>query len=54
MTTHHNLVANAEQTLHLDRMAQMRAQDLRIAACETHCAFLLFHHASKSQRLLLT
>ncbi|KAK2668931.1 AMP-binding enzyme, C-terminal domain [Fusarium oxysporum f. sp. vasinfectum] len=43
--THRNLVANAEQNLHLDRMARKRKNDPTFAANDVHCAFLPFYHA---------
>ncbi|KAF5024605.1 hypothetical protein F66182_3368 [Fusarium sp. NRRL 66182] len=43
--THRNLVANAEQTLHLDRMARTRLGDPSYAVNDVHCAFLPFYHA---------
>ncbi|KAG5954372.1 hypothetical protein E4U57_004556 [Claviceps arundinis] len=46
MITHRNLVANAEQQLHLDDVAQKRSSDERYAAHNVHCAFLPFYHAS--------
>ncbi|KAG5930329.1 hypothetical protein E4U42_002070 [Claviceps africana] len=46
MITHGNLVANAEQQLHLDRVARERSSDPRYAAHDVHCAFLPFYHAS--------
>ncbi|KAG5974356.1 hypothetical protein E4U55_008218 [Claviceps digitariae] len=46
MITHRNLVANAEQQLHLDKVARERSSDPRYAAHDVHCAFLPFYHAS--------
>ncbi|KAG6014089.1 hypothetical protein E4U54_005861 [Claviceps lovelessii] len=46
MITHRNLVANAEQQLHLDQVARERSSDPRYAAHDVHCAFLPFFHAS--------
>jgi acyl-CoA synthetase (AMP-forming)/AMP-acid ligase II len=46
--THRNLVANAEQNLHLDRVARKRKNDPTFAANDVHCAFLPFYHASRS------
>ncbi|CVL07554.1 related to 4-coumarate--CoA ligase [Fusarium mangiferae] len=43
--THRNLVANAEQNLHLDRVARKRKNDPTFAANDVHCAFLPFYHA---------
>ncbi|KAF5709489.1 4-coumarate ligase [Fusarium globosum] len=43
--THRNLVANAEQNLHLERVARKRKNDPTFAANDVHCAFLLFYHA---------
>ncbi|KAF5968517.1 4-coumarate ligase [Fusarium coicis] len=43
--THRNLVANAEQNLHLDRVARKRKNDTTFAANDVHCAFLPFYHA---------
>ncbi|KAI1047034.1 hypothetical protein LB505_013705 [Fusarium chuoi] len=43
--THLNLVANAEQNLHLDRVARKRKNDPTFAANDVHCAFLPFYHA---------
>ncbi|EXL41976.1 hypothetical protein FOCG_15334 [Fusarium oxysporum f. sp. radicis-lycopersici 26381] len=43
--THRNLVANAEQNLHLDRVARKRKNDSTFAANDVHCAFLPFYHA---------
>ncbi|KAH7224374.1 uncharacterized protein BKA55DRAFT_599329 [Fusarium redolens] len=50
--THRNLVANAEQNLHLDRMARKRKNDPTYAANDVHCAFLPFYHAMKSVGLI--
>jgi acyl-CoA synthetase (AMP-forming)/AMP-acid ligase II len=47
--THRNLVANAEQNLHLDRVARKRKNDPTFAANDVHCAFLPFYHASRSR-----
>ncbi|KAF4339003.1 cutinase transcription factor 1 beta [Fusarium beomiforme] len=43
--THRNLVANAEQSVHLDRVARMRKNDPTFATNDVHCAFLPFYHA---------
>ncbi|KAM0541236.1 hypothetical protein ACHAPJ_013324 [Fusarium lateritium] len=43
--THRNLVANSEQSLHLDRVARKRKNDPSYAANDIHCAFLPFYHA---------
>ncbi|KAF4464080.1 4-coumarate-- ligase [Fusarium albosuccineum] len=43
--THQNLVANSEQTLHLDRMARKRLSDPSFAANDVHCAYLPIYHA---------
>jgi 4-coumarate--CoA ligase len=48
MITHRNLVANAEQTLHLDEVARERSSSMNHSSHETHCAFLPLYHASKS------
>ncbi|KXH44469.1 hypothetical protein CSIM01_08755 [Colletotrichum simmondsii] len=46
MITHRNLVANAEQTLHLDRVSELRAKDRGSSTHNVHCAFLPLYHAS--------
>ncbi|KAG8664419.1 hypothetical protein FPOAC2_13363 [Fusarium poae] len=46
MITHRNLVANAEQTLHLDEVARERSSSMNHSSHETHCAFLPLYHAS--------
>ncbi|KAK7454411.1 hypothetical protein Landi51_03531 [Colletotrichum acutatum] len=46
MITHRNLVANAEQTLHLDRVSELRAKDQGSSTHDVHCAFLPLYHAS--------
>ncbi|KAG5937236.1 hypothetical protein E4U53_000047 [Claviceps sorghi] len=46
MITHRNLVAHAEQQLHLDKVARERSSDPRYAAHDVHCAFLPMYHAS--------
>ncbi|KAK0370746.1 hypothetical protein CLIM01_11904 [Colletotrichum limetticola] len=46
MITHRNLVANAEQTLHLDRVSDLRAKDQGSSTHNVHCAFLPLYHAS--------
>ncbi|KAF5578822.1 4-coumarate ligase [Fusarium subglutinans] len=43
--THRNMVANAEQNLHLDRVARKRKNDPTFAANDVHLAFLPFYHA---------
>ncbi|KAF5681400.1 4-coumarate ligase [Fusarium denticulatum] len=43
--THRNMVANAEQNLHLDRVARKRKNDPTFATNDVHCAFLPFYHA---------
>ncbi|KAF5250111.1 hypothetical protein FANTH_4664 [Fusarium anthophilum] len=43
--THRNMVANAEQNLHLDRMARKRKNDPTFATNDVHLAFLPFYHA---------
>ncbi|CAJ0552463.1 Ff.00g064420.m01.CDS01 [Fusarium sp. VM40] len=43
--THGNLVANSEQTLHLDRMARAQRGDPAYAVNDVHCAFLPLYHA---------
>ncbi|KAM5368087.1 hypothetical protein ACJZ2D_009691 [Fusarium nematophilum] len=45
MITHRNLVANSEQTLHLDRMARIRKSDPGFATNDVHCAYVPFYHA---------
>ncbi|KAJ3539513.1 hypothetical protein NM208_g5459 [Fusarium decemcellulare] len=45
VVTHQNLVANSEQTLHLDRMARKRLSDPTFAANDVHCAYLPIYHA---------
>lgn len=47
MMSHHNLVANAEQSIHLDRMARLRKSDLTYATRDVHCAYAPLYHASK-------
>ncbi|KAK1688888.1 hypothetical protein BDP55DRAFT_629428 [Colletotrichum godetiae] len=46
MITHCNLVANAEQTLHLDRVSESRANGQGSLTHDVHCAFLPLYHAS--------
>ncbi|EXF79038.1 hypothetical protein CFIO01_05798 [Colletotrichum fioriniae PJ7] len=46
MITHRNLVANAEQTLHLDRVSELRAIGQGSSTHNVHCAFLPLYHAS--------
>ncbi|KXH49581.1 hypothetical protein CNYM01_05895 [Colletotrichum nymphaeae SA-01] len=48
MITHRNLVANAEQTLHLDRVSELRAKDQGSSTHNVHCAFLPLYHATRS------
>ncbi|KAF7554278.1 hypothetical protein G7Z17_g3027 [Cylindrodendrum hubeiense] len=46
MITHRNLVANSEQTLHLDHMAKMRQSDPDLTTTQdVHCAYVPFYHA---------
>ncbi|KAH6967862.1 hypothetical protein BKA56DRAFT_636576 [Ilyonectria sp. MPI-CAGE-AT-0026] len=45
MITHRNLVANSEQTLHLDHMARLRNSDLKSTSQDVHCAYVPFYHA---------
>jgi acyl-CoA synthetase (AMP-forming)/AMP-acid ligase II len=47
MVTHHNLVANAEQTLVLDKLARKRKSDSTYATGDIHCAYVPLYHASK-------
>ena len=47
MVTHHNLVANAEQSMHLDGMARLRKSDATYATRDTHCAYVPLYPASK-------
>ncbi|KAG6021256.1 hypothetical protein E4U41_002546 [Claviceps citrina] len=46
MISHRNLVANAQQQLHLDEAARKRSPDPRRTAHDVHCAFLPLYHAS--------
>lgn len=48
MVTHHNLVSNAEQTIHLDRMARARKSNPLYATRDVHVAYVPLYHASKS------
>lgn len=45
MVTHHNLVANAEQSMHLDEMARVRKSDPTYATGDVHCAYVPLYHA---------
>lgn len=51
MISHGNLVANSEQSRHLDDVARDRRQDPSYAMKNIHCAYLPFFHASKSHCL---
>ncbi|KAH6668930.1 hypothetical protein B0J14DRAFT_629113 [Halenospora varia] len=42
MLTHHNLVANAEQSMHLDRVARLRNSDSTYATLDVHLGMLQF------------
>ncbi|KAF2815566.1 acetyl-CoA synthetase-like protein [Mytilinidion resinicola] len=45
MVTHHNLVANAEQSMHLDELARVRNSDPTYATRDVHCAYVPLYHA---------
>ncbi|KAK1543158.1 hypothetical protein CPAR01_03791 [Colletotrichum paranaense] len=51
MITHRNLVANAEQTLHLDRVSELRAKGQGSSTHDVHCAFLPLYHATLTTSL---
>ncbi|KAF5025560.1 hypothetical protein F66182_2368 [Fusarium sp. NRRL 66182] len=54
MITHRNIVANAEQQLHLDEVARQRSPGLKHASAGIHCAFLPLYHVAPPVALMLT